>query len=215
MLKNLRERVLLVALESMRCGLIAGTSGNVSARDPRTGLIAITPSGTPYETLTPGDLPLINACGQIIEISGSGFVPSSETPLHTEVYKARPDINGVVHTHSAYGTAMSVLVESLPIVTVPLAAHGPVPVVPFKMPGSQELAQAVVSHLGPTGRAVLLRNHGVLCVGGTVEDALICAMYIEEGSKVAHLCLLAGNVNPIPKEAVLAIKAGCFSEKTR
>ncbi len=204
--QDLRERVLIAAKESARLGLVSGTSGNVSAQDPETGLIAITPSGVPYETLSPEDLPIVDIHGRVVEAK-EGVWPSSETPLHTEVYRTRTDVNGVVHTHSTYGTVFSVLNENIPTVTVPLAIYGPIPVSPFHMPGSPELAAEAVKSLGPEGRAVLLQNHGVLCVGPTVEEALTCAAYVEEGAQVAYLARAVGRCWEIPEDGARAVKA--------
>jgi ribulose-5-phosphate 4-epimerase/fuculose-1-phosphate aldolase len=89
---------------------------------------------------------------------------------------------------------------------VPLALIGGVEVVPFELPGSTELALACVETLGEDGQAVLLRNHGLLCVAKTIEEALSRAIYIEEGAQVALLAHLAGGMNPIPEHAVAQIR---------
>ncbi|MGI6643397.1 MAG: class II aldolase/adducin family protein [Bacillota bacterium] len=204
-MQELRERVLNTAKESARLGLIIGTSGNVSARDSQTGLVAITPSGIPYDTLCPEDLPIIDIRGQVVEAK-EGRKPSSETPLHTEVYRTRNDVHGVVHTHSTFATVFSVMGEGIPTVTIPLAVYGPVPVSPFLMPGSRELAIRATQSLGPRGKAVLLQNHGVLCVGATVEEALTCAGYVEEGAKIAYLARVAGRCTKIPQDAAHSIR---------
>jgi L-fuculose-phosphate aldolase len=203
LLEDLKKEVLEAALSCSKQRLISGTSGNVSARDPQTGLIVITPSSVSYEELAPADLPILDADGRVVQ---GTLRPSSEAPLHTAVYRERSDVNGVVHTHSIYATVFSVLSKDIPAVTVPLALYGPVPVAPFKVPGSDELASIAVKCLGSDGRAVLLQNHGVLCAGKTVGDAMTCATYVEEGAQVAYLALVAGGLNPIPAEAVKEIK---------
>ncbi len=199
MLTELRERVLKTSQELYRLQMARGTSGNVSARDPESGLIAITPSGIPYEVLTTEDITIVNQHGKVVY---GGQIPSSETPMHTAVYRLRPNIHGIVHTHSLYATVFSVLNKELPVVTVPLAMFGPVPVAGFRLPGSQELADEVARCLGSRRKSVLLQNHGALCADDTVEKALNCAIYIEEGSHVAYLALLAGGLNPIPHKYV-------------
>ncbi|HHT84694.1 MAG: class II aldolase/adducin family protein [Firmicutes bacterium] len=202
-LEGLRKRVLHAALELRRSQMARGTSGNASARDPESGMIAITPSAIPYEELQVEDIVVISPAGEVI---CGHLQPSSETPMHISVYRKRPDVRGIVHTHSLYATVFSVLNKELPVITVPMAAFGPVRVVPFRLPGSQELADEVVRVLGTTERAVLLQNHGVLCAGNTVEEALECAVYTEEGAQVGYLALLAQGLNPIPDEYVAAMK---------
>ncbi len=199
MLTQLRNRVLRVSQELYRLQMARGTSGNVSARDPESGLIAITPSGIPYEALKTEDITVVNQDGKVIY---GGQIPSSETPMHTAVYQLRSDIHGIVHTHSMYATVFSVLNKKLPVVTVPLAMFGPVPVAGFRIPGSQELADEVARCLGSRRKSVLLQNHGALCADDTVEKALSCAIYTEEGAQVAYLAQLAGGLNPIPQKYV-------------
>lgn len=202
-LADLRRKVLEVAQELNRAQMAKATSGNVSARDPESGMIAITPSAVPYDRLKADDIVVISPAGEVV---CSRYRPSSETPMHLSVYRARPDVNGIVHTHSVYAAVFSVLNKELPVVTVPMAVFGPVKVVPFRLPGSQELADEVVRLLGTSGKSVLLQNHGTLCVGNTLEEALEYAVYTEEGAQIAYLCLLAQGLNPIPDEYVAIMK---------
>lgn len=211
MLTNIRKRVLKVSQELNRIQLARGTSGNVSAKDSESSLIAITPSGIPYESLETQDITVIDLDGEIIQ---GHHKPSSETPMHISIYKLRPDVNGIVHTHSLYATVFSVLNKELPIVTVPLAMFGPVPVAPFRLPGSQGLADEAARYLGAKGKSVLLQNHGAICADNTVEKALSCAIYTEEGAQVAYLALLAGSLNPIPQEYVRLMQEAFREEKT-
>ncbi len=203
MMANTRKRVLKVSQELNRLRLAQGTSGNVSARDPESGLIAITPSGIPYESLAIKDITVINLDGETIH---GPHKPSSEAPMHTTIYKVRPDVNGIVHTHSLYATVFSVLNKQLPVVTVPLAVFGPVPIAAFRLPGSQDLADEVARYLGTEKKSVLLQNHGAICVESTVEKALEYAVYTEEGAQVAYLAHLAGGLNPIPEEYVAVMQ---------
>lgn len=196
---ELRKQVLDAALEMSRMALTRGTSGNISARDPESGLIAITPSGIPYESLRPEDITVIDVNGKVIE---GDFKPSSETPMHTAVYRVRSDVMGIVHTHSPWATVFAVINRELPPVTIPLVSLAPVEVVPFELPGSQELAERVVAALGTSKNAVLLQNHGPLCLGSNVAQALSSAVSVEEGAQVALFSLLAGGLNPISEEAL-------------
>jgi len=199
MLVELRNRVLNVARDISRLHLAQGTSGNVSARDPSTGLLAITPTSLPYDLLQIDDIPIVDLSGEIIWGKKS---PSSEMPMHTAIYAARTDVNGVVHTHSIYATVFAVLNREIPVVTVPMVEIGPVGVVPFCLPGSKELGDETVRCLSEDKKAILLQNHGSVCVDQTVEKALSCAVYLEEGAQIAYLALLAEGLNPIPKEYI-------------
>ena len=134
--------------------LTVGTSGNLSVRTGDT--IAITPSGVPYNDLTPELVCVIDLDGNVVEAE---FEPSSEVPMHTTVYRAT-DAGAVVHTHPMYGTALSVTRDEVPPVHYMIALlGGPVRVAPYARFGSPELAQGSVDAMqGRTG--VLLRNHG-------------------------------------------------------
>jgi len=118
-----------------------------------------------------------------------------------------------VHTHSVYATTFAVLNRELPVITIPLTLTGAIPVVPFEMPGSQELGAAVVRALGSHGVAALLQNHGLLCVGPDPEKALSIAAYVEEGAQVALLALMAGGLSPIPPEKVELLRRAQQSGK--
>ena len=199
LLEETRKAVLAAAVEMDRLALTRGTSGNISMKDAGTNLVAITPTSLPYNTLKPEDITVVDLDGSFVEGTHKA---SSETPMHTAVYRARPDIFAVVHTHSPYATAFAVLNRDLPIVTIPLVGWGPVPVVPFQMPGSKELAEAMVAAMGTTKNAALLQNHGVLTAADTLDKAMSGAVYVEEGAQVGLLALSAGGLNPIPQEII-------------
>ena len=203
LLEQLRSQVLQVALETDRQNLCRGTSGNISARDPESGLVCVTPSSIPYDRLGPDGITVVDVNGNIVE---GTYKPSSETPMHTAIYRARPDVNGVVHTHSVYATTFAILNRELPAVVITLVMMAPVPVVPFKMPGSRELADAVASAMAGGRPAVLLQSHGAIVGAQTVEAALGMAVYLEEGAQMALLALQAGGLNSIPESAVAAMR---------
>ncbi len=211
---DLKVRVIETAKKAARAGLIRATSGNISARDQKTGLIVITPTGVPCETLHPGQLPVIDVDGKVV-YSAKDHEPSSESPLHTAVYRARPDVNGLIHTHAVYATVLSALVQEIPVITVPLAIYGPVPVVPFSLPGSPKLGSDAVTFLGSSKMALLLQNHGALCLGQTVEEALTCAIYLEEGAQIAYLAKLAGDYSTIPNAEAEIIRTGAYGHKNK
>ncbi|MDL2220177.1 class II aldolase/adducin family protein [Eubacteriales bacterium OttesenSCG-928-N14] len=188
--KDIRQQVIDASLHSQKIGLIRGTSGNISLRSDDGKVIAITPSGIPYELLKPEDVPLVDENGSVLE---GTTTPSSETPMHTAVLRARADVKAVVHTHAKYCTLLSIMGQELPVMTIPTIAYAPTPapIVPFELPGSQSLGEAVVKGLGEKGNAVMMEYHGMLAVGATLDKAMACADYIEEAAELAYLLKLA------------------------
>ena len=204
----IRENVLHASLESSRLGLIHGTSGNISMRDDKDDVIAITPSGIPYEELSPKDIVIVDLKGTVIDGS---FKPSSETPMHIAVYRSRKDIKVVVHTHSLFATVMSMSMQALKTATVPSCIYSPIPVAPFEMPGSEELAQSAVKTLGKSLDVILLQNHGLLATGPNMETAMSCAIYTEECAQVCYYALAIPNASYIPVETAKKIQANVKS----
>jgi L-fuculose-phosphate aldolase len=152
----------------------------VSARQGE--LVAVTPTGVDYRRLDRGAVPVVDLDGRAV---GGGLLPSSELPLHLAVYRARPDVGAVVHTHSVFATTFAVLGEELPAVHYLLAHAGRrVRLAPYATYGTGELADACVAALGGDG-AVLLANHGVVAVGPGLDRALLVADTVEQ---VAELC---------------------------
>jgi L-fuculose-phosphate aldolase len=175
-----RGDVAAAARRLFEAGLLRGTAGNLSVRSG--GLVAVTPSGVDYRLLDPGAVAVVDLDGRQVE---GTLAPSSELPLHLAVYRARPDVGAVVHTHSRFATTFAVLGEELPAVHYLLAHAGRrVRVAPYATFGSGELADACVAALAGD-RAVLLANHGVVAVGADLERALAAAEAVEE---VAELC---------------------------
>lgn len=199
--QEIREKVIYFSLQSQKTGLIKGTSGNISLRSDDGKVIAITPTSIPYELLKPEDIPLVDENGKVLD---GKTKPSSELPMHTHVLRARKDINAVVHTHAMFCTVMSVLNISLPAMTVPQLGMGlfPVNVIPFEMPGSEDLGNAIVNGLGDGGKGVLMANHGMLVVDTSLEKAFAGAEYLEEAAQIAYYSLLGGGINPIPEKII-------------
>jgi L-fuculose-phosphate aldolase len=160
----------------LRLGLVAGTSGNVSARE--ADLVLITPSGLPYPEMTVDDLVTISMDGAVV---AGEHAPSSEWRVHVAVYAARPEVRALVHTHSDHAIAWSVLGEPLELEP----GGSPVLTAPFAPSGSDEIATAAVAALGDR-EAVLLGHHGVLAVGGTPAAALEVCAAVERAAKSDH-----------------------------
>src|SRR2546428_12693221 len=118
MLDQLKEQVWKLHQELPKNGLVVWTGGNVSARDPETGLVVIKPSGVLYDELQPEDHVVVNLDGEIVE---GKLKPSSDTASHLYIYRHRPDVNGVVHTHSSYATAFAALGRPIPVYLTAIA----------------------------------------------------------------------------------------------
>lgn len=200
MLEALREEVWQLHLELPKCGLVAWTSGNVSARDPETGCVVIKPSGVCYEDLRPELMVVMDPDGRRVE---GTLNPSSDTASHLTIYRHRPDVNGVVHTHSPYATAFAALGRPIPVCLTAIADEfgGPIPCAGFALIGGEEIGKQVVECIGASP-AVLLKNHGVFTVGPTARAAVKAAVMVEDAARAVHLALQLGPVDEIAPEDV-------------
>ena len=204
LLEKERQKVIEIALKIKAEKLIPLTFGNFSLRDPKTGYICITPSGMPYDTLHPSDIVVIDQDNQIIDGERR---PSIEMPLHTAVYRKRPDVNGIVHTHSTYCTAWACRDGGMPCITSEAAGlvGGMVRCAPFVPPGTDRLAE-VTSEEILQDKAVLMGNHGVICVDETIDKAFQDAIIVEESAKVAFIAYQMGNVNTLEDQMCRFLK---------
>jgi L-fuculose-phosphate aldolase len=187
-------------------GFAIGTAGNISARVGDFEQFLITPSAYPYDKLTPEDLILADFNGEIL--AGS-LKPSIEFSMHLGIYKKRPEVRAVVHTHSKYATAVSAMagVEEIPAIDIETFSYigGAVPIVPFAPPGSLELAKAVVDYIGDRG-GVILESHGAIGVGTTMDAAMIVSDNIERTCEM-FLAIKAcgGEVKSLPDDYIASI----------
>ena len=196
--ENIRKIVLDAILEAVDDGLIHGTSGNIALRDDTDDVVAITPSGIPYKGMTPDQIAIVDLNGKWLD---GPFKPSSEVPMHTAAMRARKDVRATVHTHGMFATIAAMAGELLPS-TPPQCEFYPVGIVPFVMPGSNEVAEKVVEALGEIGRSVLIKNHGMFCVGKNMKAAMAAAVYTEEMAQIAYYAKVAGIYQPMPQEAI-------------
>ena len=189
--KDLREEVAEVARQMISSGLVTGTSGNVSARTPE-GDVLITPSGLDYEIMQPEDVALVNVDGELLEGS---LEPSTETPMHTGIYRARPQVDAVVHTHSRYATTLACLGWEIPPVhymLTTLSGDGRIPLAPYTIYGTEELAAYAAEALGESRNACLLQNHGTVTVGEGPEKAFSRTVVLEEMAEIYYRARLLG-----------------------
>lgn len=184
--RELKRAVVRAARGMLDAGLVVSSLGNVSARDPQQpNVIYITPTGLLYTHLLPEDVVTIDLEGQRV---AGGHAPSSEWRLHTAIYRARSEINAVVHAHGTYAQAWSFLESPLPALTEELwlFAGGDVRVAPYATSGTQELADRAAEALRDR-RAALLARHGIVAVGAAPEEALTLCQIVERQAQVAWL----------------------------
>ena len=170
-----RERELIAEFGRRMTGdrLVVGTSGNLSIRDGE--LLAVTPTGHAYDTLTPDLVCVQRLDGSAVE---GGLAPTSELPIHQLIY-GHTDAAAVVHTHSTAATVVSTVVEELPTIHYILAVMGgPIRVAPYATFGSEELAGNVLAAIRDRS-GVLLANHGAVTYGPTIQAAYDRALYLE------------------------------------
>jgi ribulose-5-phosphate 4-epimerase/fuculose-1-phosphate aldolase len=203
LLGDLRERIVEAGVRLVEGHLVYLSAGNISARDPGSGLIAVKPGGGDYLKLRSEDILVIDSRGKVLEGQGQ---PSSETPMHLLVYERREDIRAVIHTHSPVATAWSVAQRPIPPVTVgQCLTNGPIPFAPYRRPGTDALGEAALTTMGD-GCAVILQNHGVLAAGPSLDMALAMAFIVEEAAVVAfHAMRLGEDLRLMTEEEYRAI----------
>jgi L-ribulose-5-phosphate 4-epimerase len=199
-LKDLRTEICRLHAELPRHNLIAWTSGNVSGRDPQTGFVVIKPSGILYEELTPEDMVVVDLDGKVVE---GRHKPSSDTLAHVYVYRHRPDIHGVVHTHSTFATAWAAAGKSIPPILTAIADEfgGPIPVGAYAKIGGDEIGREIVRSIGASP-AILMKNHGVFTVGKNPQAAVKAAVMVEDVARTVFYAMQLGQPDEIPAEEV-------------
>ncbi len=200
MLQELKERLVELHLERPKNDLVRWTGGNVSARDPETGLVVIKASGIRYEEMRPEHMVVMDQDGKIIE---GVFKPSSDVFSHLYIYNHRPDVGGVVHTHSRYATAFAALGKPIPCVLTAMADEfgGPIPCGKFALIGDDAIGKVVIESIG-SSPAVLLKNHGVFTIGKDAAAAVKAAVMTEDVAATVWLALQIGTPDEIPQEDV-------------
>lgn len=193
-----RERVGELGRAMLAQGLTRGSGGNVSIRSGDQ--VAISPSGVAYNDVTPETVPIVNLDGERLE---GELQPSNETPMHTIIYRERDDVGGIVHTHSPYASTFASLNEPIPASHYLIAYAGQeVPVAGYEPPGTEALGRLAVDTMGDDHDAVLLKNHGVIAVGETGEDALEVAQMVEFCAQIHHQALAVGEPEIMDKADV-------------
>ena len=173
----------------------SGDLGDLSLRDPNTGYIYISPNAGPdidipnWNAITENDVVVCDGDGNIIE-NWHNIIPTCESPMHFAIYKARPECNAIVHNHSIYSSAFSIVGRDIPLALSEMRKFGHEIRCPlaFGPAGSDTLTNGVVEALGKVNRAALVRSHGAVCIGANMREAFHVAIMLE---KLAQTCILA------------------------
>jgi L-fuculose-phosphate aldolase len=203
------RKIVLEAAQKMAAkGLVVGTAGNISLRLPPEGerqLLAITPSSRHYDSLGIDDIQVLDFDAQKVE---GNLRPSIETPLHIGIYRARKNVNAVIHTHSVFASAISVSGLDIPPILDDQVAFlgGEIKLARHALSGSREQVANVLAALEDRS-AVLLPNHGSVGTGRTMRDAFTACELVEKTARIYLLAMSTGKVNQLPAKALQVAKA--------
>ena len=219
-LERIRQSVLEAGLALTHSGMTIGTYGNISCRADENH-IAITPSGRDYRQLTPADIVVTDMEGTVRRIDiengdqakrpdnniGSTAVPlrpSSELPLHLEIYKSFPEARAIVHTHSVYASALAVAHKDLPPIIEDLTqiVGGTVRCTDYTIAGTKELGLKAVEAMEGGRSAALLANHGAVCWGRNMKEALATAQILEKAAQIYCIANTFGSPFPLNENTV-------------
>jgi L-ribulose-5-phosphate 4-epimerase len=199
-LEQLKKELVHLHLELPKNKLVAWTGGNVSARDKDTGLVVIKASGIRYDEMRPEHMVVVDGEGRVVE---GKYNPSSDIHSHIYIYNHRPDVYGVVHTHSRYATAFAAAGQPIPCVLTAIADEfgGPIPCGGFALIGDDAIGKVVIECIGKSP-AILLKNHGVFTIGKNAEAAVKAAVMVEDVAASVWMALQIGTPDVIPQEEV-------------
>lgn len=210
MLEQLKEQLVQLHLELPKNDLVRWTGGNVSARDPETGLVVIKASGIRYEEMRPEHMVVMDLHGKRVE---GNYKPSSDVFSHLYVYRHRPEVGGVVHTHSRYATAFAAVGKPIPCVLTAMADEfgGPIPCGGFALIGDEAIGKVVIESIGKSP-AVLVKNHGVFTIGKNATAAVKAAVMTEDVAATVWMALQIGAPDVIPQDDVDKLHARYTNE---
>jgi L-fuculose-phosphate aldolase len=193
---EIQDQLLATARELLRTGLVEGTAGNLSARLP-DGNVVMSPSSVPYDTMTAGDLAVLDLDGNVV---AGERPPTSEKALHLACLRQHDDIGAVIHSHAKYATMFAITRRPIPCVIEEFDIYvgGEVPVAEYELTGSDALGAEVARHVGDRG-AVLMANHGLLTVGKDLAQALKVAALVERTAEIVWGAEALGKIVPLPE----------------
>ncbi|BBF45283.1 L-ribulose-5-phosphate 4-epimerase [Lachnospiraceae bacterium KM106-2] len=190
MLHQLKKEVLDIAVRVYNEHLVAGTNGNVSAFDPDTNYVVITPSEYEYSVMSMRDIMVIDLDGNVIE---GTHRPSIDWKMHVEIYKNLPHIKSIAHTHSPYATSFAVIQKEIPVILCDMMHYlnGSIEICPACHLGSTDSAKYAIPILEHKN-ACLMAGHGVIAVGSNVHEAYVNSIYVEDVAKIYHKACCVG-----------------------
>lgn len=195
--EDARRQIISMGKILINKNLVAGSWGNISVRlDKDT--FAVTPSGRSYEALQPEDIVILKNDCSVVE---GAAVPSSESGLHAAIYESYPEAGAVIHTHSIYASALAAMRCPVPAIIEDIVQiiGSEVRCAEYALPGTDELAANAVRALGGK-KAVLLANHGAVCWGCNLEDALMVSVILEKAAQIAVICKSCGGAVELSEE---------------
>ncbi len=204
-------QVLAQCQDLTRKGYLVGTGGNLSVRIEGEDALAITPSSMDYLTLTTEDICVYTFDKEVI---AGEHAPSVEMAMHIAVYQNRPDVNAVVHTHQPYASTYALINESIPALFDEQVANlgNRVDIVPYGMSGTVELLENITAQLENKCNAYILQNHGILCLGVTLEKAALNVLLLEKCARVYYYALTSGKeisrLRPESEETIFSLLQG-------
>lgn len=206
--KSVCDQVVETGRKLISTNLVAGSWGNISIK-AENGIYAITPSGRSYQTLESGDIVLIDDSSRTVD---GNLIPSSESKLHTEIYKAFPEAGAIIHTHSIYASALATMRKGVPALIEDMVQiiGGRVECAEYALPGTEELAFNAVKALNGK-KAALMANHGAVCWGKTIEEAFVVAEILEKSAQIAIICNQCGGAVELDDDDV-QIMHGFYKE---
>ena len=181
-------------------GSLRGTGGNVSVRIDGEDLMAVTPSSVKYHEITPDDICIVDLSATVVE---GCRAPSVEAGMHAAIYRERPDVNAVVHTHQIYGSIFALLNKPIPALfdEVSFMLGASVDVIPYAVSGSADLALNVAGKLNNNANAYIIQNHGIIALGKNMDKALLAAELLEKVAHIYYMALSSGMpVNALPDQ---------------
>lgn len=200
MLENLKKEVYKAHMKLWENRLVMWTSGNVSARDLKTNLVVIKPSGVSYNKLSPDNLVVVDLNGKVID---GNLKPSVDMATHLYIYRHIPDVMSIIHTHSTYASAFAAIGKPIPVCLTAMADFfgRDIPIGNLVLIGEEEIGKEIVNKIG-NSKAIIMKNHGPFTVGKNVNEALKAAIFLEEGTKVLIMSKILGEPQPIPESIV-------------
>ncbi|PJF48772.1 MAG: L-ribulose-5-phosphate 4-epimerase [Chloroflexi bacterium] len=200
-LDSLQRQVHALHLELPKYNLAVWTMGNVSARAPETGWVVIKPSGGRYQDLRPDNLVIVDLYGNVVE---GDLAYSGDTRTHLYIYRHRPDVSGVCHTHSRFAaTAFAAVGRPIPCLLTGMSGEfgGEIPLGGFALIGGEAIGREVLRVIGDS-KAVVVQNHGVFTIGKTAEAAVKAAVMVEDAARTSFYALQLGAPIPIAPDDI-------------